>query len=82
VVAGVPGVKLEIHGNGGDRRSYRVSFDRIRSVLGFEATRTIDDAINEVNDLLRSGGVSDFRDDRYHNAKWLSANGHRQQGAA
>lgn len=82
VVAGVPGVKLEVYGNGGDRRSYRVSFDRIRNVLDFEATQTIDDAINEVNDLLHSGGVSDFRDDRFHNAKWLSSNGHRQQGAA
>jgi nucleoside-diphosphate-sugar epimerase len=82
VVAQVPGVRLEVMPNANDRRSYRVSFERIKSTLGFRAQYTVDDAIKEVSTLLTNGNVGDFRDDRFHNAKWLSANGHRQQGAA
>ena len=82
VAAYLPGVRVEPMVNGSDRRSYRVSFDRIRSVLGFRAQFTVDDAIKEVSSLLLSGQVSDFREERFHNLKWLSANGYRQQGAA
>lgn len=82
VAAQVPGARVEPMINGNDRRSYRVSFERIRSVLGFRAQFTVDDAIKEVSTLLASGHVSDFRDERFHNLKWLSANGYRQQGAA
>jgi nucleoside-diphosphate-sugar epimerase len=82
VAAQVPDARIERAINGNDRRSYRVSFERIRSVLGFEARYTVDDAIREVYELLSNGAVSDFRDDRFHNAKWLSGNGYRHQGAA
>jgi nucleoside-diphosphate-sugar epimerase len=77
----VPGTQIEYAPNGHDLRSYRVSFDRIRSALGFECQRTVDHAINEVGQLMSSGVVADFRHDQFHNAKWLSANG-RLQGAA
>jgi nucleoside-diphosphate-sugar epimerase len=77
----VPDTHIDYAINGHDLRSYRVSFDRIRNVLGFEARRTVDDAIGEVGHLVSSGVVSDFRHDQFHNAKWLSANG-RLQGAA
>jgi len=77
----VPSTHIDYVPNGHDLRSYRVTFDRIHSELGFKAKRTVDDAISEVGDLLSSGVVSDFRHDQFHNAKWLSANG-RLQGAA
>ncbi len=81
VAAQRPGTQIEYAPNGHDLRSYRVTFDRIRTMLGFQARRTVDDAIVEVGDLLRSGAVADFRHDQFHNAKWLSATG-RLQGAA
>jgi nucleoside-diphosphate-sugar epimerase len=81
VAAKVPGTQIEYLTNAQDLRSYRVSFDRIRSELGFKPQRTVDDAIAEVGELLHSGVVADFRHDQFHNAKWLSANG-RLQGAA
>lgn len=81
VAAAIPGTHIEYAPNGHDLRSYRVCFDRIRSVLGFTAERTVDGAIAEVGELLRNGGVKDFRQEQFHNAKWLSANG-RLQGAA
>lgn len=77
----VAGTNIEYAPNGHDLRSYRVSFDRIRSVLGFAGDHTVDDAIAEVGQLMSSGAVSDFRHDQFHNAKWLSASG-RLQGAA
>ena len=81
-VAGhVAGVRVEHSPNGGDARSYRVSFERICGVLGFRTTRTVDDAIKEVEQLLASGTVRDFTNPRFHNAKWLSTNG-KHQGVA
>ena len=77
----VPNTQIEYAPNGHDLRSYRVSFERIASELGFTARHTVDDAIAEVGALLHSGRVADFRHDQFHNAKWLSANG-RLQGAA
>ncbi len=77
----VPGTNIEYTPNGHDLRSYRVCFDRIRTVLGFTPERTVDDAIAEVGALISSGGVDDFRNEQFHNAKWLGANG-RLQGAA
>lgn len=76
-----PGTKIEYAPNGHDLRSYRVTFDRIRTTLGFQGKRTVDDAIVEVDNLMHSGQVADFRHDQFHNAKWLSATG-RLQGAA
>jgi nucleoside-diphosphate-sugar epimerase len=77
VAASMEDVQVEYATNGSDRRSYRVSFERIRSVLGFRGQHTVDDAIEEVGSLLGSGVVSDFTSERFHNAKWLSMNGSR-----
>lgn len=76
-----PGTQVDYAPNGHDLRSYRVTFDRIRTALGFRPSRTVDDAIAEVGGLVTSGRVADFRDDLFHNAKWLSATS-RLQGAA
>jgi len=77
----VPNTRIEYAQDNNDARSYRVSFDRIQNLLGFKPQRTVDHAIGEVGGLLTSGAVTDFRNEQFHNAKWLSANG-RLQGAA
>lgn len=69
----IKGVRVDHVSANGDRRSYHVSFDRIRNELGFTPHHTVDDAIDEVRDLLASGVVRDFAEDRYHNVKWLNA---------
>jgi nucleoside-diphosphate-sugar epimerase len=81
VAAHIPQVQIEQGNNGGDPRSYRVSFERIKKILGFNPKRTVDDAIEEVGRLLRSGRIADFTNEQFHNAKWLSMGG-RLQGAA
>ena len=42
-----------------DPRDYRVSFDKVRSKLGYEVERRVADGIDEVAALLQSGMVED-----------------------
>lgn len=81
IAARVPSVRVDHVVNGSDRRSYRVSFDRIRDRLGFEPRFTVDQTIEEVATLLETGAVADFTDERYHNAKWLGVNAHARSAA-
>ena len=50
-----------------DPRDYRVSFDRINRELGFDATRTVEDGIIEVADLIRHQVITDFGNPYYRN---------------
>ena len=50
-----------------DPRDYRVSFERIKSRLGFSVTRTVPDGIAEVERLVASGVLDDMDDPRYRN---------------
>jgi nucleoside-diphosphate-sugar epimerase len=74
VVAQLPGTVVEHFDHIEDRRSYRVAFDRIRSMLGFRPARTVDDAIREVRTVLQTGEVRDYGDEVYHNVKLLQRN--------
>ena len=50
-----------------DPRDYRVSFEKIRTALGYRITRTVPDGIREVLSLLREGVITDFADPAYSN---------------
>lgn len=50
-----------------DPRDYRVSFDRINRELGFDATRTVEDGIIEIADLIRHQVITDFGNPYYRN---------------
>jgi nucleoside-diphosphate-sugar epimerase len=50
-----------------DPRDYRVSFEKVRSVLGFEPQRTVPDGIAEIIALLEARGFGDPYDARYSN---------------
>jgi nucleoside-diphosphate-sugar epimerase len=50
-----------------DPRDYKVSFDRIRSELGFETLMTVPDGIAEVIAALDAGAFGDPFDGRYRN---------------
>lgn len=56
---------------GGDMRDITVSFEKIRRVLGFETTLTVDDGVREVLFALKSGLIKDPADDRYRNAQFI-----------
>jgi nucleoside-diphosphate-sugar epimerase len=77
----LPGTQVEYTEANGDRRSYRVSFDRIRESIGFEPSFCVDDAIREVLTTLQSGSIGDYKAPVYHNVKYLQANGVRRASA-
>ncbi len=56
---------------GGDMRDIAVSFEKIRTELGFEAQYTVDDGVREVLHALRSGLIRDPHDERYRNAQFI-----------
>ena len=60
----LPDTSVERVAQAEDPRDYRVSFDKVRARLGFTITRRVDQGIDEVLALLRSGAV----DDPYANA--------------
>jgi len=57
-------------GESPDPRSYRVSFEKIRRVLGFSPGRQVADGVAEIARLLREGRVADHREDRYYNVRY------------
>jgi nucleoside-diphosphate-sugar epimerase len=57
--ARLPDMKVERVAQADDPRDYRVSFDKIRNRLAFSITKRVDQGIDEVLALLRSGAVGD-----------------------
>jgi nucleoside-diphosphate-sugar epimerase len=56
---------------GGDMRDITVSFKKIREVLGFETTLTVDDGVREVLYALKSGIIRNPTDEKYRNAQFI-----------
>jgi len=50
-----------------DPRDYRVSFAKVEDVLGFRTTRTVEDGIREIAQLVRDGVIQDFDNPKYRN---------------
>jgi nucleoside-diphosphate-sugar epimerase len=50
-----------------DPRDYRVRFEKIRSTLDYEITRTVEEGIAEVAQLVRSGLIRSFDEPIYRN---------------
>jgi len=63
----VPDATVEYVHKEEDPRDYRVSFAKISSILGFETTRTVEDGVREVTQLVRDAVIQDFENPRYRN---------------
>jgi nucleoside-diphosphate-sugar epimerase len=59
------------HVDNNDRRNYRVSFEKIRSQLGFQCARTIDDGVIEIRDAFDNRLIDDYQEAFYSNVKFL-----------
>jgi nucleoside-diphosphate-sugar epimerase len=71
VSAAVPDVRVRFEPANSVEANYRVSFERIRTVLGFLAQRSIADGVAEIRDQILSGSVQDYTESRYSNVKAL-----------
>lgn len=60
-------VEISINENPEDRRSYAVSFEKIRQKLGFEASTLMDEGITEILANFRARKYRDYRDPAYSN---------------
>ncbi len=58
-----------------DPRSYHISSEKIRNVLGFEPKKTIADAIHDVRDAFSEGLIPDPQNEKYYNVKAMKAQG-------
>lgn len=68
----IPEADLLISDSNSDRRNYRVSFQKIRSVLGFEPAWELEDGIQQVMDAIYSGEVQSYSDPKYSNVRYLA----------
>jgi nucleoside-diphosphate-sugar epimerase len=60
-------VQVTVQNNAEDRRNYRVSFDKIRTQLGFRAETTLEAGILEMVQEFQAGRYRDFREPIYSN---------------
>ncbi|HXW54717.1 MAG TPA: SDR family oxidoreductase [Candidatus Cybelea sp.] len=56
----IPGTKVAVIENKADRRTYRVSFDKIRRTLGFACRESVESGVREISAAIRSGDIIDF----------------------
>jgi nucleoside-diphosphate-sugar epimerase len=63
-----------------DPRSYHISSEKIRAVLGFEPSKTIRDAIVDVRDAFSDGRIPDPQSEMYYNVKRMKSLGADARG--
>lgn len=59
----------------GDRRDYRVKFDKIQKTLDYKAQWNLEDGIRQVIGYLEDGKIDDFNSFMYSNYKFFSEKG-------
>ena len=63
----VPDAAVEFVAVNDDPRDYRVSFERIRTVLGYHPTRCVEDGVGEIADALEAGVIGAVDDPAFAN---------------
>jgi nucleoside-diphosphate-sugar epimerase len=54
-----------------ESRSYRVSGEKMKRILGFEPKFSVEDAVKEIWQILSSGRFTDFSNPIYYNIQWM-----------
>ena len=62
-----------------DNRNYRVRFDKIRNHLNFQPRHTVQDGVSEIVRAFATQTLTDYRDPRYNNFRFLKQNNALQQ---
>jgi nucleoside-diphosphate-sugar epimerase len=71
VAAGVPGTRVVFEPAPGHEPSYQVSFERIRTALGFRTRWTLADGVAEIRSAIETGAIEDYSQTRYSNHRTL-----------
>jgi nucleoside-diphosphate-sugar epimerase len=78
----LPKVKVEISAEVTDQRDYRVSFDKIRNVLGFQTQFTVMSGLQEIISAFEDGEIITPHAEQYHNYRYLKTYGFQGAVAA
>ena len=70
-----PHARLICHESADDLRNYRVDFSKINRILGFAPQWTLEEGVAQVSDAFAVGKISDYREPRYNNAKFMETDG-------
>ncbi|MFZ0548139.1 MAG: NAD-dependent epimerase/dehydratase family protein [Candidatus Promineifilaceae bacterium] len=71
----VPSAKIINRGSDTDLRNYRVNFDKIGRVLQFTPEWTVEKGVSQVIEAINQGEVTDYRNAKYSNVKFLNEEG-------
>jgi nucleoside-diphosphate-sugar epimerase len=63
----IPDVEVEYVRKEEDPRDYRVSFEKVKDILGFVPTRSVEDGVAEITQMINVGAISDFDNAAYRN---------------
>ena len=66
----VPGAEVRFVEHKEDDRTYRVSFDKINHILGWEAERTISEGVEEIVHWMTEYDITDYDADRFRNSTY------------
>ena len=64
-------VDIEVQFGTVESRSYRVSGEKMKDVLGFEPKFSVEDASLEILSILQKGEYTDFSNPIYYNIEWM-----------
>lgn len=64
-------VELDVQKGAKESRSYRISPDKAKKVLGFEARISVAETAVEIYDALKAGEYTDFENPIYYNIAWM-----------
>jgi nucleoside-diphosphate-sugar epimerase len=71
----MPGTEVSESRDDSDPRSYRVSFEKIRSKLGFRASIDLADGVREMVEAVRDGKIQNWKDSVYSNQQHMQHTG-------
>jgi len=64
----VAGAELRFVEHKEDERTYRVTFDKINYILGWEAEKTIADGVREIKAEIKERNIADYERDEFRNS--------------
>ncbi|MHB8104287.1 MAG: NAD-dependent epimerase/dehydratase family protein, partial [Dehalococcoidales bacterium] len=68
----IPDARVIMDKENVDRRDYKISFDKIKRVLKYETSNTIEGAVKEIGEAIKGKTIKDYTGSDYHNYKYLS----------
>lgn len=66
----IPGIQVETVDESPDPRSYHVSFDKARHVLGYRVAHTVKSGVLKIQQLFADGKINNYLDDVHYNVRY------------